>query len=171
MQSKQLPLANLVSLFYYPLRINEDYPSNSNNTKFIVSAGSNSYNHKTLSHAITKNIISRFASFHTEGDSCGKPSWLSIIHISVWAEIKKSALTAAWHSWIETDEIWPCSDFPEWTQLSLACNSHRKYNKEVSINTNAQSAADEPALCSLPQLVSIPGSTTQRHFPQRSHKE
>lgn len=82
-------LAHLVSpvVFYLPLRINKAYPSNCN-TEFLVSAGTNSCNHKTLSHAITKNII--FAHFlHTiqgliifiqKCDSCGKPSWLSITH-------------------------------------------------------------------------------------------
>lgn len=34
----------------------------------------------------------------------------------------------------------------------------------MSINTNAQLAADGPAPCSLPQLISIPGKTTQPHF-------
>lgn len=84
-------LAHLVSplVLYFPLRINKANPSNWNNTEFLASAGTNSCNHKTLSHAITKNII--FAHFlHTiqgwmiftqKCDSCGKPSWLSITHI------------------------------------------------------------------------------------------
>lgn len=44
--------------FYFPLRINKDYPSNCNNPEFLASAESNSCNQKTLSHAITKNIVS-----------------------------------------------------------------------------------------------------------------
>lgn len=115
-----LPLWQILYLplvFYSPLRINTDCPSNCNNPEFSVSAESNSCKQKTFitGHNNKKKMFLPIFSIvrevwwflfgsMTQPVNCGKASWLSMTHIrySTWAEMTKSALTASWHCWIQT---------------------------------------------------------------------
>lgn len=149
-----LPLWQILYLplvFYSPLRINTDCPSNCNNPEFSVSAESNSCKQKTFitGHnnkkkmflpifCIVREVWWFLFGSMTQPVNCGKASWLSMTHIrySTRAEMTKSALTASWHCWIQTfmfefmfvhNEIcWPRNDFPEQARLSLPHNPKEK---------------------------------------------
>lgn len=120
----------------------------------------------------------------TQPINCGKASWLSMTRIrySAQAEMKKSALTASWHCWIQSNEIcWPCNDFPERAQLSLPSNpkekNARRRSRKQKCVCKYQCTASRKWTCSrliVAQHIScfkIPGSITQPYSPQCSHEE